>query len=49
VLAVVDLETKETFKPAYGCQKFFLLPCGIGGDFADLGLEFGVERGDCVW
>lgn len=24
------------------------LPCGIGGDFAERGLEFGVERGDCV-
>lgn len=27
----------------------FFLPCGIGGDLADLGLEFGVDRGDCVW
>lgn len=24
------------------------LPCGIGGDFADRGLEFGVDRGDWV-
>lgn len=25
-----------------------ILPCGIGGLLAERGLEFGVDRGDCV-
>ena len=43
----VDLKTlscKIQFNYSHGKHS----PCGIGGDFAERGLEFGVERGDCV-
>jgi hypothetical protein len=43
-----DLESRRCLSCSKHFQDF-ILPCGIGGDFADLGLEFGVDLGDCVW